>query len=194
MSDQTVFRRDDWPDGPWKDEPDIRSIQSPSGLSIELMRSPSHGYWIVYVGVEEGHPLYGLGSLDGIFVPVGAANAANVDAVVDAFERAADRADQRDRGLRQAFRTHKDLEVVWYTTDPPRTYYGFSLSRPGDRRPLSGGGGGAYRNIAFAEAQAMQLARQIDAYAAYRQRVGGPLLASRPVRSENETQVSTTDA
>lgn len=50
-----------WGDGPWQDEPDkVTWIDPATGLSCMIRRSPGiTGALCGYVGVPEGHPLYG---------------------------------------------------------------------------------------------------------------------------------------
>jgi hypothetical protein len=49
-----------WGDGPWHNEPDKIQWQDPAtGLPCLLTRHPELGHLCGYVGVPEGHPLYG---------------------------------------------------------------------------------------------------------------------------------------
>jgi hypothetical protein len=50
-----------WGDGPWQQEPDKRQWpDTATGLPCLVLRRVDHGHWCGYVGVEPGHPLYGI--------------------------------------------------------------------------------------------------------------------------------------
>lgn len=190
MADETLFDKSDWPVGPWQTEPDKRTLTTSVGLDAVLLRSPSAGHWVVYVGVPFNHPLHGLTTFDEIFVPRSVVNAQNAAAIEAAFSAATDRAGEVSSRITRSFQAHRSILVVWHSEDPELDYFGLALAGPGDRSPR-GGTGGAYRDVDFATQQAESLARQIEAYGSYRTRVGGPNLARRPVRSENETTIAT---
>lgn len=49
-----------WGPGPWQDEPDKVQWSDPlTGLPCLAVRPKVHGSWCAYVGVAEGHPLFG---------------------------------------------------------------------------------------------------------------------------------------
>lgn len=49
-----------WGPGPWQTEPDkIQWQDMATGLACLAVRHPVHGHWCGYVGVPEGHPLFG---------------------------------------------------------------------------------------------------------------------------------------
>ena len=51
--------KSDWPDGPWKSEPDkAQWTDAETGLPCLMVRGPS-GALCGYVGVDKTHPLYG---------------------------------------------------------------------------------------------------------------------------------------
>lgn len=51
-----------WGAGPWQHEPDkVQWVDQASGLDCLAVRQASHGGWCGYVGVPEGHPLFGIG-------------------------------------------------------------------------------------------------------------------------------------
>jgi hypothetical protein len=53
--------KSDWGDGPWQAEPDKRQwIDEATGLDCLLVRNHWSGHLCGYVGVPEGHPLFGL--------------------------------------------------------------------------------------------------------------------------------------
>lgn len=53
-------KKEGWPSGPWLEEPDKRQWQDPeTGLPCLIVRNPI-GALCGYVGVAEGHPLFGL--------------------------------------------------------------------------------------------------------------------------------------
>lgn len=52
--------KSDWPDGPWKDEPD-RLDFAHVGYACLLLRNDSLGQWCGYVGIDKQHPYYGKG-------------------------------------------------------------------------------------------------------------------------------------
>lgn len=63
MSDQAVgdytIDKSQWPDGPWKDEPDRKEWRH-LGLPCLMVRQKNHGAWCGYVAVPPGHPLHGV--------------------------------------------------------------------------------------------------------------------------------------
>lgn len=55
----TTIDKSDWPDGPWKDEPDkVQWTDESTGLPCLIKRHGRHGNLCGYVGVPEGHPWY----------------------------------------------------------------------------------------------------------------------------------------
>lgn len=49
-----------WGTGPWQDEPDkVQWPDETTGLPCLVVRSSTMGAWCGYVGVAEGHPLFG---------------------------------------------------------------------------------------------------------------------------------------
>lgn len=49
-----------WPSGEWDSEPDkVQWQDKKTGLPCLAVRHPSNGHWCGYVGVSEGHRLYG---------------------------------------------------------------------------------------------------------------------------------------
>lgn len=53
--------KSDWGDGPWQDEPDkVQWTDEATGLPCLAVRHPHSGHWCGYVGVAEGHPVFGL--------------------------------------------------------------------------------------------------------------------------------------
>ena len=55
-----LLDKNDWPDGPWKDEPDVVYwIDEVSGLECLIIRNEDMGNLNGYVIVSEGHPAYG---------------------------------------------------------------------------------------------------------------------------------------
>lgn len=60
MKTLNFIEKSNWPDGPWKNEPDkVTWIDEETGLDCMARRAPSVGAWCGYVGIKEGHPLYG---------------------------------------------------------------------------------------------------------------------------------------
>jgi len=57
----TFIDKSDWGDGPWQAEPDKQQwIDEATDLDCLLVRNPWSGHLCGYVGVPEGHPLFGL--------------------------------------------------------------------------------------------------------------------------------------
>jgi hypothetical protein len=49
-----------WPSGPWDGEPDkVQWPDAKTGLPCLAVRNSRSGHWCGYVGVAEGHPLFG---------------------------------------------------------------------------------------------------------------------------------------
>lgn len=56
----TFIDKSEWPDGPWKNEPDKMQFTDPdTGLPCLVVRSPNSGALCGYVGVHETHPVFG---------------------------------------------------------------------------------------------------------------------------------------
>lgn len=56
----TTLERKDWGSGPWDSEPDkVQWPDAATGLPCLAVRNPFMGHWCGYVGVAEGHPLFG---------------------------------------------------------------------------------------------------------------------------------------
>jgi hypothetical protein len=50
-----------WGPGPWQHEPDKQQWPDPvTGLPCLMLRKEEMGHWCGYVGLEPGHPLYGI--------------------------------------------------------------------------------------------------------------------------------------
>lgn len=50
-----------WGFGPWQDEPDkLQYVDGATGLPCLIVRNPFYGYLCGYIGVREGHELYGV--------------------------------------------------------------------------------------------------------------------------------------
>lgn len=57
----TTVDKSEWGPGPWQSEPDkVQWIDPATGFDCLLHRGPG-GHWCGYVGVAEGHPLFGVG-------------------------------------------------------------------------------------------------------------------------------------
>ncbi len=55
-----------WDEGPWQAEPDkIQYVDDQTGLPCLVKRNPRLGFLCGYVGVPEGHPLFGLNYTNG---------------------------------------------------------------------------------------------------------------------------------
>ena len=54
-----------WPKGPWQDEPDkVQWEDEATGLPCLAVRRNPQGFLCGYVGVTQGHPLFGLGYME----------------------------------------------------------------------------------------------------------------------------------
>lgn len=63
--------KSEWGKGPWQDEPDKRQwTDEATGLPSLIVRGPV-GALCGYVGVTEGHPLFGAGYMDDKVLPCG---------------------------------------------------------------------------------------------------------------------------
>lgn len=57
--------KSDWPDGPWRTEPDRVEWRDPAtGLQCRMSRGVHHGAYCGYVGVTAGHPYFEKNPLD----------------------------------------------------------------------------------------------------------------------------------
>lgn len=61
-----VVKREGWAPGPWDDEPLDKAVwtDEATGYPCMIVRHPRNGNWCGYVGVPEGHKLYGVGYVD----------------------------------------------------------------------------------------------------------------------------------
>lgn len=60
MIEYRTIDKSTWADGPWKEEPDkIQYVDETTGLPCLVKRHPRLGFLCGYVGVSEGHPLFG---------------------------------------------------------------------------------------------------------------------------------------
>jgi len=56
----TWIDKSEWGPGPWHDEPDkVQWVDPDTKLDCLAVRNPRYGHWCGYVGVPEGHPLFG---------------------------------------------------------------------------------------------------------------------------------------
>lgn len=54
-----------WPAGPWDSEPDkVQWPDTATGIPCLAVRHPRSGHWCGYVGVADGHPMYGKDYVD----------------------------------------------------------------------------------------------------------------------------------
>lgn len=60
VHEYTTIDRSKWPSGEWDGEPDkVQWKHEATGLPCLAVRHPRSGHWCGYVGVAEGHPLFG---------------------------------------------------------------------------------------------------------------------------------------
>lgn len=59
LTEREPFGRESWGEGPWQDEPDLVEWRRPGSSLPRLAVRGGMGAWCGYVGVPEGHPLYG---------------------------------------------------------------------------------------------------------------------------------------
>jgi hypothetical protein len=61
MMTNSAIDRLAWGRGPWSDEPDKAQWQDEAtGFVCLAVRVPESGHWCGYVGIPEGHPLFGV--------------------------------------------------------------------------------------------------------------------------------------
>ena len=58
---EKTLDRSEWASGEWDNEPDKVQWQDETGLPCLAVRSSRSGHWCGYVGVNEGHPCFGVG-------------------------------------------------------------------------------------------------------------------------------------
>ena len=152
-----------WPDGPWKHEPDEKRWEDRNtGLECLALRGPV-GSWCGYVGVREGHPAYGFSSYKTDF---------------DLVEIASGRAAKQVNVQHQVNEISVHGGLTYAGTDDARGkhlhWYGFDCSHAGDYSPSyeaieqlgqSTGWGCVveYRDLAYVMAECGRLAEQLGA-------------------------------
>lgn len=133
-----------WPDGPWKNEPDKIQWQDPeTGLACLIVRNMS---LCGYVGVAEGHPLFGK-SYD------------EPDVRVHGGLTFADKCQPTETEAHGICHVPApgEPDLVWW--------FGFDTGHGGDKIPHVSDGYygryGTYKDIEYVKAEVTQLAKQL---------------------------------
>lgn len=162
--------RSKWPSGPWDGEPDGAIEFEHKGLPCMLHRGPL-GAWCGYVGLPAGHPWFGKNCSDRVpFTDAMRARMTSIDhvSVLGLFCEALVPGEEGTMQLDCAVRVHGG---VTYARDREpfgkpdgRWGLGFDCSHSGDLVPPLARTllfrGDTYRDIAYARAEAEQLAEQ----------------------------------
>lgn len=166
----TWIDKQGWGPGPWQGEPDkIQWVDPATDLDCLAVRHPQYGHWCGYVGVPEGHPLFGLGyddaedKLMGSDVHGGLTFAATCQDEEDPEER--------ERGICHVPLPGRPEKVFWFGFDaahawdyqPAKPSLFQSLGLPSltyDRDPYA-----VYRTLEYVREECVHLARKLRAIA-----------------------------
>lgn len=148
--------KSDWPDGPWKSEPDCKIwIDDATGLICVISRN-GFGALCGYVGIKQGHPLYDFSCYWDGFTPEEVLNGS-------AIKQAAYRLQLSN------IRVHGNITFSEraIANNEPQYFFGFDCSHAGDLNPRPGCGypaiGEIYRTIEYVSEQTTSLAKQLAA-------------------------------
>ncbi len=150
-----TVNKSDWPRGEWDDEPDkMQWPDEATGLPCLIVRS-GIGAWCGYVGISEGHPLYGKDCNDDddylqLLVHGGVT-----------FSARCQPQDDNSHGVCHVPDPGEPDHVWWIGFDCAHAY---DLSPGNHRFPHLRLREEEYRNVAFARAQCAELARQLAGY------------------------------
>lgn len=138
---ETTIDKSDWQTGPWQKEPDKKQwLDEVTGLPCLIVRHPEMGHLCGYVGVSKGHPWFEKGYDD--------VNA-RVHYGLTYANHCADK-------ICHVVEEGEDDNVWWLGFDCAHCDDRSALTaRYKDLRPL-----GAYKDIAFVEAECRSLAQQ----------------------------------
>lgn len=161
----TTIDKSTWPRGPWDQEPDkVQWIDRATLRPCLIVRAPRSGALCGYVGVSEGHPLFGKNS--------GARSAPLEMGTLDVhggvtFTGFCQPAEDPAHGICHIVEEGENDRIWWI---------GFDCSHGGDLSPnprsenlmreLLGdysGFGGEYRNLEYVKGECRDLARQLKA-------------------------------
>lgn len=158
---------DRWGDGPWNEEPEKVQWPDPgTGLPCLAVRGPM-GAWCGYVGLEPGHPFYGLDYCRGCALrpePCGKAWCDHAPASLLSVHG----------GLTYSGACQEDEHGICHVLGPgeePHLWWlGFDASHAGDLVPslltlfsIPADMRGTYRTLAYMQAECAHLAQQLDA-------------------------------
>lgn len=134
--------RDEWPPGPWDDEPDkAQWSDQATGLPCLVVRSHSGGAWCGYVGLRPGHPWRMVKRIEDIDVDV-------------------------HGGLTYGPAPCADLICHITRDEDDVEWIGFDCGHAEDASPYDFGRrrswGGTYRTLAFVRAEIAKLAKFVD--------------------------------
>lgn len=150
------FRREKagWADGPWRDEADKQQwIDESTGLDAMYRRCTDGGYLCGYVGVEQGHPLFGWRH-DAIPTELGVTAHRGIDesGICEGGDEAMARCHVPEAGR---------PDDVWWL--------GFRCNHRGDLSPMDAhrdATGAIYADVPYVKAQVGRLARALADVAA----------------------------
>lgn len=165
----TTSDRSQWnaPPGPWDSEPDkIQWTDAATGLPCLAKRHPHLGSWCGYVGIAEGHPLFGKGYSE--CVSKGCAEQY-------CYEHTPESMLDVHGGITYADRCQDGPEAIaiCHVPEPGQAdhvwWFGFDCAHAGDLSPGYAftfglavvSGGDVYRDLAYVRRQCAHLAQQL---------------------------------
>ncbi len=164
----TTIDKAAWGDGPWQHEPDkVQWTDRETGLPCLAVRGPL-GNWCGYVGVAEGHPLFG--------VPYNRCPQSCHEARF-CWEHSPDAVLDAHGGITYSAACQEGDEAanICHIPEPGQPdhvwWFGFDCAHAGDLVPGMGGypsflrGHETYRDLAFVREQNRRLAAQLAALA-----------------------------
>lgn len=61
LVEKKALDKTDWPEGPWKEEPDLKGwLDGATSLPCFIRRSEFEGYFCGYIGIPKNHPLHSI--------------------------------------------------------------------------------------------------------------------------------------
>ncbi len=172
--------KEQWGPGPWQDEPDELTWSDADTGHKCLIKRTWHGNLCGYVGLSEGHPLYGKNYSDRIPLddapqPGLAASSGAIPLLLEALHNYEHGSDGK-AAIDTIFDVHGSLTYTdfWEDQDDGLWYFGFDCGHCDDFQPgliavceLASGhtsvlrNYGTYRTIEYVQSQCSRLARQL---------------------------------
>lgn len=155
----------------WLNEPnELDFTDDTTGFPCAMRRNHG-GAWCGYVGVPEGHRLFGKSYSNNVVLPGGFLDSPReMDSDFGVMELLiADPAkitpERCEIHLALAVRCHGSLtfsDAAWWEPENKNWWFGFDCSHSGDLSPKYPNHGGTYRDVEYVKAQCHRLAIELD--------------------------------